>query len=190
MELSLHQWLELALGVLYLGLVLAIARRARQLARAFPWLIVLTAFFALRSLERFLVVLDIPMSIMPMLLHTASVLALLLLVVGTHRLADALRDSQEHAEHTGREYERALRDYTQLMRHRLANPLMAIRGGITTLQETELDEQARQQLLDMVNEQAKQLELVALHPEPVGDEEHELDAVARVESAAGRNEQA
>lgn len=182
----MHQLLELSLGLLYMGLVavLAMAMRGKHLARAFPWLVVLIVFFALRAAERFLVVLEIPMSIMPMLLHSASVLALLLLVVGSRRLAEALHASKEQAEHSAREYERALHDYTRVMRHRLANPLTAIRGGVTTLREVDLPEQDRRRLLQAIDEQARELESVALHPERAGVEEHELDAVPRTDGAA------
>lgn len=188
-DLSLHQLLELALGLLYLSLVvvLVLAMRGKRLARAFPWLVVLIAFFALRALERLLVVLEIPMSIMPMLLHGVSVLALLLLVVGSHRLADALHASQEQAELTTREYERALHHYTQVMRHRLANPLTAIRGGVTTLRELDLRDEDRDRLLELIDEQAQELETVALHPERAGVEEHELDAVPRSDAAIHRD---
>lgn len=186
MDLSLHQLLEFALGLLYLGLVLVIARRVGRLARAFPWLVVLIVFFALRAVERLMVVAEIPMSFMPMLLHAASVLALFLLVLGSHRLADALEASQERAEVTTREYERALDHYTQVMRHRLANPLTAIRGGVSTLQHVELDDTTRAHLLEAMEQQARELEAIALHPEREGVEEHELDAVPRVEEQLQR----
>lgn len=184
-DLSLHQLLELSLAVLYLGLVAVFARRAGRIALAFPWLLLLMAFFVLRAAERLFIVAGIPMGAMSMLVHGASVLALLMLVVGSTRLIGALHESQERAEHSSREYERALQHYGDLMRHRIANPLTAIQGGITTLQQLDLDPVTRAQVLEAVAEQGRRLEGMALHPEQVSEEEHELDAVPRFRQQAG-----
>lgn len=63
------------------------------------------------------------------------------------------------------EYRRALRDYTQLMRHRLANPLTTIVSGIATLRERpDMDPDTRNALLEMMAEHAAELERVALYP--------------------------
>lgn len=178
--MSLHQLLELSLALLYLGLVAIIARRTRRIARAFPWLLVLMAFFVLRSAEGLFVVAGIPMSVMPMAVHAASVLLLVLLLVGSAQLVEALQSSHERSTHAAREYERALYHYTQLMRHRLANPLTAIHGGIATLQELELDATTRRQILDAMELKTRELEQVALHPELLSSEERELDPLPRL----------
>ena len=73
------------------------------------------------------------------------------------------------------EYRRALRDYTQLMRHRLANPLTTIISGISTLREMpDLDPETRDSLLEMMAEHAAELERVALYPVAQGAEERDL----------------
>lgn len=79
------------------------------------------------------------------------------------------------------EYLRALRDYTQLMRHRLANPLTSITAGIATLRELDtLDADARDALLTSMAEQAQELERVALYPIRSTEVERPLDPVAEL----------
>ena len=77
------------------------------------------------------------------------------------------------------EYRRALRDYTQLVRHRLANPLTAITAGVQTLLhlDTELDPATRQQILEAMAETAHRLENAILHPEIHSSEERDLSPV-------------
>lgn len=77
------------------------------------------------------------------------------------------------------EYRRALRDYTQLMRHRLANPLTTLISGISTLHEMpDLDPDTRDSLLGMMAEHAAELERVALYPVAVRAEEAALVPLA------------
>lgn len=65
------------------------------------------------------------------------------------------------------EYRRALHDYTQLTRRRLANPLTAIAAGVATLRELDdqLDDEVRHELLASLERTARQLEVSVLHPE-------------------------
>ena len=86
-----------------------------------------------------------------------------------HRI-EAERHRLEAAEAAG-EYRRALRDYTQLTRHRLANPLTAITVGIQTLRDLDLDEATRLEVLDAMHETAARLERAVLHPELLSPEE-------------------
>ena len=86
-----------------------------------------------------------------------------------------LRLREAEAEWRAAEYERALRDYTVLIRHRLATPLTAIRGAALTLQRRDnLPEQERRALLDLIAEQGALLEQLALDP-ITQPEEHELN---------------
>lgn len=74
------------------------------------------------------------------------------------------------APHVTREYRRALRDFTQLTRRRLANPLTAIAAGVTVLRELEdeLDPEVRQELLRCLQRTAAGVEREVLHPELAG----------------------
>lgn len=74
------------------------------------------------------------------------------------------------------EYQRAVYHYTQLMRHRMANPLTSICGMTQTLLDRrDLDEATKVEMLCHILEQAKLLERVSLQPVVESDEEQNLD---------------
>lgn len=84
---------------------------------------------------------------------------------------EELEEAKRPAREAAAEYRRALLDYTQLVRHRIANPLTAVTGGLTTLLERQLDEETQRLLLETMLEQAHELGRVALHPETIRAEE-------------------
>lgn len=92
---------------------------------------------------------------------------------------DELQEAKRPAREAAAEYRRALLDYTQLVRHRIANPLTAVTGGLTTLLERDLDEDTQRLLLSTMLEQARELERVALHPETLRAEEAVLAPAPR-----------
>lgn len=82
-------------------------------------------------------------------------------------IASATEDSEE--------YRRAVYHYTQLMRHRMANPLTSICGMTQTLLDRrDLDEDTKVRMLCHILEQAKLLEQVSLQPVVQSDVEHGL----------------
>lgn len=83
------------------------------------------------------------------------------------KLQSDLDEVREPARVAAAEYRRALLDYTQLVRHRLANPLTAITAGVITLRDLEgsLDPSTRREILDAMIETAARLEQAVLHPE-------------------------
>ncbi len=85
-----------------------------------------------------------------------------------------------------REYERARRDYETLMRHRIANPLQVLSGGVATLRELDevLDATDRGTLLAAMADAARQVEHAALAPDPISVEEHGLAGRPRLAIAA------
>jgi signal transduction histidine kinase len=120
-----------------------------------------------------------------------TVLIVLMLARASH-IARAIAYTIDEARMRAREYERARRDYTQVVRHRIANPLTVIKGAAQTLEAGELDEATRHDLRVAIIAAAEQLEAISLEPERAGDEEHELDAIPRVPArpAARRRERA
>jgi len=73
------------------------------------------------------------------------------------------------------EYQRALRDYSTLLRHRLATPLSSIRGAAETLRShVDLDDATRRRLVDLIAEQGAELERLALEPDPLDASEESL----------------
>ncbi|MCW2921207.1 MAG: hypothetical protein JWL76_1081 [Thermoleophilia bacterium] len=83
------------------------------------------------------------------------------------RLEQDLELVREPARVAAAEYRRALLDYTQLVRHRLANPLTALTAGVMTLRDLDdsMDDGTRQEILEAMIETANRLERAVLHPE-------------------------
>jgi signal transduction histidine kinase len=90
------------------------------------------------------------------------------LVTAAAKLAEATSDSEE--------YQRALYHYTQLVRHRMANPLHIIGGAAATLQaRPDMPETERIVLLNEIYRQAKVLERVCLEPKIMSPSENGLE---------------
>jgi signal transduction histidine kinase len=90
------------------------------------------------------------------------------LVIAAAKLAEATSDSDE--------YQRALYHYTQLVRHRMANPLQTISGMARTLSSMpDLPRSDRLLMIDAICRQAEILERVCLDPEIMHASENELD---------------
>jgi signal transduction histidine kinase len=108
-----------------------------------------------------------------------TVVAVLILVRASH-IADVIAVIVDEARYRAFEYERARRDYTQIVRHRIANPLTIIKGATQTLDGRALDEATRHELRTAIIEAAERLEAISLEPIRRGREEYELDPVPRV----------
>ena len=90
------------------------------------------------------------------------------LVVAAAKLAEATSDSEE--------YQRALFHYTQLVRHRMANPLQVIVGAAATLRaRTDLPIDEHLALLDVIVKEAVVLERICLAPKIMHPSESTLD---------------
>lgn len=87
------------------------------------------------------------------------------------------------------EYERARREYEDLMRHRIANPLTVVRGAAETLLAAELDPDTQEKLLHAIVDASHALEQVSARAESISSEERILDALPHLDvaqSAHGR----
>ena len=168
--------LSLIIGVLQVALAVVVALGLRQYARAFPWLIALTAFFALRGAMR---IYDAFAGSVPEALSVAADLFLVavlgLLVAGLQQTARGLKLAEDEARYREEEYARALADYRQLARHRLANPLTALRTGIGALRSLDLDPSQRKSVLEALERETRRLEQLALDPQPLAPEERTLN---------------
>ena len=92
------------------------------------------------------------------------------LITAAAKLAEATSDSEE--------YQRALYHYTQLVRHRMANPLHVIGGAAATLQaRPEMPATEREALLNEIYRQAKVLERVCLEPKIMDASENGLNPI-------------
>jgi signal transduction histidine kinase len=167
--------LSLLIGSLQLALAFVVGLRLGRYGRAFPWLAALTVFFGLRGVMRIYASFagDVPETLaLPVDLLLLAVL--LLLIIGVDRTGRGLRLAENEAHYREEEYRRALADYRRLARHRLANPLSVIRGGVIALKTLDLAPADRQELLDSIERESERLEHIALEPKPEGPEERDL----------------
>jgi signal transduction histidine kinase len=163
---------SIVIGVVHLAVAFALLASVRRSAAMFPWLLALAAFFAVRGLDRIVNAVHDPPPIFGQLADAFVVATLVLLLVGLPRTVTALRAAYDDANRQTQAYARALHDYRRLVRHRLANPLAAVRGGVQTLRDVEgLTAGERRLLLDMLHEQVLRLEHLSLEPHPAAPEE-------------------
>jgi signal transduction histidine kinase len=179
--------LNFLVAILEAGLALIVLRHLARFGRAFPWLAALMAFFFLRAADRLYVALagEEPLAF-SVLVDGLAVVILVLLLVGMRRMVHGLQAVADAAALREEEYQRALVDYRRLMRHRIANPLAAVRGGIQVLKDLPnlpRDEQSR--LLDGVYAAVLRLENVALNPRPLSKEEAALEGRPGIEGRRG-----
>ena len=181
--MSASEGLSLVVAVLDIGLALALLPLLGRFGRAFPWLGVLMVYFGLRGGERLYVAVTNHESETANLVSDALlVVVLILLAAGLRRTVSGLGLALDEARLRAQEYERALRDYQQLVRHRLANPLTLVRGTAQTLRarQDELPPDEQRTLLGVLDEAAERLEQVSLDPDELAAEEYELEPTPRV----------
>jgi signal transduction histidine kinase len=171
---------NLVLAGLYIVLALVLARYVVRLGRLFPWLVLLVMLFLARAIDRVYGAFG-DADRLGIVVDVALVAVLVALVLSFERTSGALKATHDQAALRRQEYERALVDYRRLARHRLANPIAAIRGSIATLRDLpDLDEATRLALLDAADEEARRLESIALDPRPSQPEERGLDPRPRL----------
>jgi signal transduction histidine kinase len=155
--------------------VVVVVRELGRYARTFPWLVALTAFFALRGAMRIYAAFEgsVPEAL-AVSVDAILIGVLVLLVAGLDQTARGLRLAEDEALYREEEYARALADYRRLARHRLANPLTAIRIGIAALRSLDLDAAQRKSVLQRLERESKRLEELTLDPQPLSAEERGL----------------
>jgi signal transduction histidine kinase len=173
---SVNDLISLLVGTLELITAAVAARALVRYRRTFPWLLGFVVFFVIRGGARvYGGITDDPQFGTGTATDVAILVALLMLVVGLDRTVVSLRRLERTADARQREYARALVDYRALARHRLANPIAIIHGGIVTLRESRgLTAEERDRLLDSILAAAAHLSRVALDPTLQGSEEDGL----------------
>ena len=162
--------------------------RARRKRLGFPPIVVLIVlYFTNRSIDR-LAAPDPFLGYRPAVDAITDVVSITLLVaifLMSGRLIDAMLRSHDEERYQRSEYARARREYTQIVRHRVMNPLTVIGGSASTLlTRPELDERTRAELLEAIVDAATEIERVSLEPERAGAEERGFDAVPRPRGSA------
>jgi signal transduction histidine kinase len=175
---------ELAVAVLVL---LGVRTRLGRIA-PIAWLIV--SYFAIEALVSFnrIFTLHDPHGALSraVILEIVGTVIIIALLANASRIVGAIAFVVDEARYRAAEYARARHDYTQVVRHRIANPLTVIKGAAQTLDVGELDEQMRHALRLAIFEAAQQLEDISLEPIRLGDEEREFDPVPRTHEWALR----
>lgn len=178
-------WVNLIAGATQIVFALTVAVVLIRLKRGMPPVaLLLIAFFIVDGL----VALNRPDPLfgynanLDAVLIMIDLIVLLGLLFYVRRLVRAALRTVDEAELRAREYERARRDYTSLLRHRIANPLMAIEGAARTLRARRGDEQKREQLLESIISASESLKTISLDPRSRRAEELELEPVPRIGS--------
>ena len=113
-----------------------------------------------------------------------------LLDIASAQLSVAARNIAS-ANAAEREYRRAVWHYTQLMKHRISNPLQTIIGMADTLRDMpDLEPSRRQAMVEAIGQQARVLRDTSLEPRVVADPERALrpeplDAAVRMHHTRG-----
>jgi signal transduction histidine kinase len=179
--------LDVGIGAIEIAFAAVLAVTCLRLRRS-GWLVVFSIFFGLRGLDRVLVgIVGHEPEAIGLALDVVLAGVLVVLVVTARQALAEVERTQIEAEIRGREYERALRDYRRVARHRLATPVTAILGSAQALREIdELDEPTRVRLLDSILEEARRLQEVALDPDaPLAPEERALRPAPRLDYGTG-----
>jgi signal transduction histidine kinase len=176
--------LNFALALLELVLALIVLRHLGRFGRQFPWLAALMVFFFLRSADRFYVaVAGNEPPAFSALVDAPALVLLVLLLFGVDRTVHGLEVMADNAALRESEYERALSDYRRLMRHRIANPLAAVRAGIQSLDDLgQLSEEEKHAVIEAIHEAVLRLQRVSLDPSPLSREERQLEGRPRLGS--------
>lgn len=151
--------------------------RSGRVRRYLRWFAVFIAFFGMRAIDRIAVEgFGRESALLGRLLDIGLMVVLVVLIFATDRIFDGADLMWRGARTQRREYERALADYRRIARHRLANPLTAIAGSASALQDLpSLDERTRRELLEAIVDEASRLATVILEPDaPLADEERQL----------------
>jgi signal transduction histidine kinase len=144
--------------------------------------IALVAFFALRAGWRLLdsALFAQSPAAAEVVIDIVSALLLSYLVWQSVRFGRSLRQRHDHALERAVEYERAQHHYTQVVRHRVMNPISVIEGTLQTLRDDAImNPMLRRELCDAALRATDEIAQVSLTPERIDDVERDLDAIAR-----------
>ncbi len=181
----MFQYVDLIAATINFAIAVGVVWQVRRLRRFGlpPVLWALAAFFLLRTFTRLNqqegvpplnnVSLEITVDIV-----TDLILVYLLLNIG--KIVRALLATFDEANFRAGEYDRALRHYTQIVRHRVMNPLTVIKGAAHTLKTgTVSDAAVHSSLCEVILRMADEVEQTTLQPQRRDARERELDAVPR-----------
>jgi signal transduction histidine kinase len=177
---------NIVVAVIELLIVALIIREGRKFGTGRPpMLLAIAAFFiadALVAVNRSEIFWDVSGKFYKAtVLDVLALTALVFVFVHIRSLTRAAAATLDLAEYKAVEYERARLDYTQVVRHRVMNPITVIIGAGETLKAGAIsDPQLASRLLDAIIESARTIESETLAPERRNELERELDPVPRM----------
>jgi signal transduction histidine kinase len=111
-----------------------------------------------------------------------SIALLAYILLNVPRICRTLFAAVDEGRFRAREYDRALHHYTQVVRHRILNPITVVKGSAQTLRTGAVrDPSIHEQLCDVIIDMASEMERITLRPERRDALEHDLDALPHVE---------
>lgn len=181
--------INLAIGVIEIMLVGLILRGSWSIRReipAFVWAI--CAFFtidALVAINRSELMWERSETfILATMLDLISLVVLAYIFFNAKRIANVIISVSDQARYRKLEYERARREYTQVVRHRIMNPVTVILGATETLRAGALDDkELTERLLLAIDEAAQVIRDETLTPERRDELERDLDALPHVDES-------
>jgi signal transduction histidine kinase len=185
--MSLVGAVNIVVAVIELLIVALIIREGRTFGRgAPPVLWAIAAFFvadALVAVNRSEIFWDVSGRFYKAtILDVIALSALVFIFIHIRSLTRAAVATLDLAEYKAVEYERARRDYTQVVRHRVMNPVTVIIGAGETLRAGAIDDpELSIRLIGAIVDSARAIENETLAPERRDDLERELDPVPRIE---------
>jgi signal transduction histidine kinase len=189
------QTINLIIGLIEIVLVISIvleARRLNHVRSAMVWgFIGFFAIDALVAINRSEVLWQRSESFAKAtVLDALALVVLVAVLVQSRTIVRGAAATVDLARLRAADYERARRDYTQVVRHRMMNPLTVIEGAARTLEaETKLDPGLRRDLLKTIIDSALVLKETTLEPEKRDSLERGLTAVPQSDrkSAPGKS---
>lgn len=189
--MSFESALDIVLAVLNFVAAAYLILRVRRLAGHLTVAtIALGAFFGLRGVSRLFESRGVAIVADERIVTAIELLlvaALVWILATLEPVVRGLVAREDAARLRAEEYERARRHYTQVVRHRMMNPITTIKGGAQTLLiDHVVDPVTQVRILESIVEACDELEHVSLEPERRDDLERELDAVPNLDAATDR----
>lgn len=165
---------SLLVGGAFLAMTVVVVRLAFATPRGGRWMILLGVFAAVRAADNLIVgyLGYEPLSVR-VAVDLATLAVLLAMTFAVARVGLIVEVARSGAARERQQHEANRRYYEQVLRHRLANPLTVLLGGLQTLYHVDLDKKTRCALIEEMMQQAHALEHVMLDPQPLDELEQE-----------------
>jgi signal transduction histidine kinase len=143
------------------------------------WVYVAAFYFLVRALDRVWSSLSGPPFVnapfVDVLIELVLLGAVFTMVMGVRTAHRAMHTTLQSAAQRERDYADARDYYEAIMRHRIANPLTTIVGGLHTIRDLPLAPDVRDALFQAMIDKSHELSEISLQPDPVDMVEAAID---------------